>query len=338
MNAEKTQPAPRAETDSAKLDPLMAKMKAIEGRGIERARQQRTQAAQESLSLSLEAKTEGPPPSAAAPNAPAQEKRGKTNFPIFPTAVRAVVNEIASSALFAAIQGKDRKMVKDMPIAAMGESKMFFTGELLNQDDHDVFMQLVSIASARPAGEYVTVSAHSLLKALGRDTGGKQHKQLDAEIKRLKHAGVEIKTARYTYIGSLIHDAFKDEKTSHWGYRLNENLVPLYGASCYTLIDWEQRKQLKGKDLARWLQLEIARHFVPFPVKIATLWQRSGSKAKELYKFRQLLKNALEVLKAEGHIVAWRIDESDLLHIDRGAALTASQRRHLTHQPPRPEV
>lgn len=329
MNAEKTQPAPRAETDSAKLDPLMAKMKAIEGRGIERARQQRTQAAQESLSLSLEAKTEGPPPSAAAPNAPAQEKRGKTNFPIFPTAVRAVVNEIASSALFAAIQGKARTNLNDEPIAATGETRMFFSGEQLNQDDHDVFMLLVSIASTKPAGEYVTVSAHSLLKALGRGTSGKEHKQLDGEIKRMTKATVEIKGNRYTYIGHLIHDAVKHEVSGHWVYRLNENLVPLYGASCYTLIDWEKRKRLKGKDIARWLQLEIARHAVPFPIKVETLRQRCGSKAKELFHFRAALKKALDELQSEGHIAAWRIDENDLVHVDRGAALTAAQRRSL---------
>jgi len=272
---------------------------------------------------------EGPPPSSAAPAASGEKKDKLNNLPIIPTSTRAVVNDIASSALFAAIQGKDRKLVKDMPVAATGETQMFFTGELLNQDDHDVFMQLVYLASAEPLGAYVTVTGYSLLKALGRGTSGKEHKQLDAEIKRLKNAGIEIKTANYTYIGSLIHDAFKHEVSGQWGYRLNEKLVSLYGASGYTLIDWEQRKRLKGKDIARWLQLEIARHAVPFPIKVETLRGLCGSTTKELWKFRQLLKVALEALKAEGHIAAWLIDENDLVHVDRGAALTASQRRRL---------
>lgn len=286
------------------------------------------------------AATEGPqaparePPKPEAPGREARPatapKRGIiTNFPIIPASTRAVVNEIASSALFAAIQGKDRKLVKDMPVAATGETQVFFTGELLNQDDHDVFMLLVCLASTKPAGEYVVVSAHSLLKALGRKTGGTAHKQLDAEIKRLTHAGVEIKTRGYTYIGHLIHDAVKHEETKNWIYALNEKLVTLYGASGYTLIDWEQRKRLRGKDLARWLQLEIARHTVPFPVKVETLRRLSGSTAKELYHFRATLKKALNELQAEGHIAAWLIDENDLLHVDRGAALTASQRRSL---------
>ena len=297
-------------------------------KNAQRAREQRQAAA-----------TATEPPTPAAPErearavrpwaAPAPKRDIITSFPVIPATTRAVVNEIASSALFAAIQGKDRKLVKDMPVTARGETQMFFTGELLNQDDHDVFMQLVYLASAEPLGAYVTVSAHSLLKALGRGTSGKEHQQLDAEIKRLTEATVVIKNHRATYIGHLIHDALKHEVSGQWGYRLNEKLVSLYGASCYTLIDWEQRKRLKGKDLARWLQLEIARHAVPFPLKVETLRGLSGSTAKELYHFRATLKAALAVLQADNHIAAWWIDESDLVHIDRGAALTASQRRGL---------
>lgn len=276
------------------------------------------------------------PQRATGADIPAQEKQRKiVNLPIIPTTARAVVNEIASSALFAAIQGKDRTILNDEPIAATGDTQIFFSGEQLNQDDHDAFMLLVFLASTKPAGEYVTVSAYSLLKALGRDTGGKQHQQIDAEIKRLTKATVEIRNNRFTYIGHLIHDAVKHEETKHWIYALNEKLVTLYSTSCYTLIDWEQRKRLKGKDLARWLQLEIARHAAPFPIKVETLQERCGSQAKELRVFRQSLKQALVALQAEGHIAAWFIDENDLVHIDRGAALTASQRRSLALPKPR---
>lgn len=249
-------------------------------------------------------------------------------FPAIPTETRPVVNEIASSALFAAIQGKDRQWLRDEAIASTSDTVVRFTGEQFNQDDHDVFMQLVSVGSKYPAGEYVTATAHSLLKALGRGTGKSQHDQLEAEIKRLKSATFEIKTRRLTYFGNLIHDAKKDEKSGHWTFRLNENLMPFYGVDGYTLIDWEQRKQLKG-DLARWLQLEIARHAKPFPVKVETLHRLSGSRNKELRDFRRKLKSALDTLKTAGHIKEWRIDETDLVHVARGEAITDSQRRSL---------
>ena len=256
-------------------------------------------------------------------------------FPTFPTETRPIVNEIARSALFSAIQSKNRQMLKDAPVAVSGDGKILFTGEQLNQDDHDVFMQLISLGNTKPAGEYIVTTGHSLLKALGRGTGKSQHDQLEAEIKRLVDGSVSIKVKRFTYFGHLIHDAKKDEESGHWVFRLNENLLPLFGVNCFTLIDWQQRKQLKG-DLACWFQLYLATHAEPFPVKVETLHRLSGSRAKELFKFRQTLRKALDTLQAAGHITAWHIEpETDLVHVDRGAAITDSQQRHLTKPRPR---
>ena len=39
---------------------------------------------------------------------------------------------------------------------------------------------------------------------------------------------------------------------------------------------------------------------------------------------------ALDRLKAIGTIASWQIDADDLVIVDRGNAITASQRRHLT--------
>ena len=103
-------------------------------------------------------------------------------------------------------------------------------------------------------------------------------------------------------------------------------LQALYGASTYTLLDWEQRKQLRGKESARWLHLYLATHAAPFPVKVATLQALSGSRTTALRKFRQMLRRALMDLQGIAAIVAWEIDESDLVHVDRGVAVTASQR------------
>lgn len=196
---------------------------------IEQARQsQRAKQERETASSAEqgEAKRDENPQQLTAPKGqPKQEKKSKIlNLPLIPTTTRAVVNEIASSALFAAIQGKDRKLLNDELIAAKGDTVMYFSGEQLNQDDHDVFIQLVYLASAKQPGEYIVISAHSLLKMLGRDTGGKQHKQLDAEIERLTKATVKIKGNQFTYIGHLVHDSLKHEETKQWVYVLNEKL------------------------------------------------------------------------------------------------------------------
>ena len=82
----------------------------------------------------------------------------------------------------------------------------------------------------------------------------------------------------------------------HWIYRLDPDLRALYGDMTHTLIDWDQRLALKGKDLARWLQLYIASHAKPYPVKVATLRDLSGSRTKALKNFRGKLRLALDDL------------------------------------------
>jgi hypothetical protein len=251
-------------------------------------------------------------------------------LPIFPQETRPTVNALARSALFAAIQGKDRQKLWNEKIASAEGVEIFFTGEQFNQDDHDTFMQLVVMANQQSLGDYVVVPAHAILKALGRPTGGSNHKQLAAEIERLVFSGVKIKTQQYEYFGHLIDDAIQDKESRYWCLKLNANLKPLYSQTAYTLIDWEQRKLLKGKDLARWLHTEIVTHADPFPRSVAYLHEKSGSKAKSLRHFREKLRKALNDLKELGIIIAWELDAADLVHIDRGETITASQQRHLS--------
>ena len=177
------------------------------------------------------------------------------------------------------------------------------------------------------------VPAYGILQALGRQIGGKQYRELRAEIARLAAAMVIIRnteTKREVFGHHLIAKAEQDEKSRHWIYRLDPDLRALYGDMTHTLIDWDQRLALKGKDLARWLQLYIASHAKPYPVKVATLRDLSGSRTKALKNFRGKLRLALDDLVDNDDIQRWEIQmPQDLLFVDRGAAISASQRRHL---------
>jgi len=259
-------------------------------------------------------------------------------FPLFPDDTRPVSNDVARSALFSCVQGKDRDTVKDALIATVDGVAIRFTGERFNQDDHDVLMQLVHMAAHKPLGEYVTIPANAVLKALGRGTGKSQHDQLRADITRLIAATVSLKNTRtrVEYIGHLVEKAVQDEESRYWIFKLNPDVRALYNSANHTLIDWEQRKNLKGKDLARWLQLYIASHAAPFPVKVAKPREWSGSKAAELFKFRQGLRVALQDLVENGDLAGWTIDPAtDLVAVRRGEAITDSQRRHLAKPKPR---
>ena len=264
------------------------------------------------------------------------ERAKRLRLPVIPQETRPAVNDLARSSLFAAVQGKDRQRFVDEKLAVSGETQLSFTGEQLNQDDHDLLMQLVFLASQHPIGETVTVSAHSILKALGRCTGKSQHDQLRGEFKRLVEGTVNLQTPKIEYFGHLVDDARQHKESRLWGYRVNPLMGLLFSQDSYTLIDWEQRKALKGKDLARWLQLQLATHAQPFPMKVETIRRLSGSRTKELYAFRQNLKAALDDLKTRGIIAAWHIDENDKAHVDRGDATSASQQRHLIRNAPKP--
>ena len=273
---------------------------------------------------------------ADAPPAPAPEQPSTAKilqFPLFPDATRPVSNDMARSALFSCVQGKDRRFIKDTLLATVADKEIRFTGEQLNQDDHDLLMQMVFMAQHKPLGSWVMVPAYGMLQALGRQIGGKQYRELRADIARLTAAMVIIRhteTKREVFGHHFLAKAEQDEQTRHWMYRLDPDLRALYGDMTHTLIDWDQRLALKGKDLARWLQLYIASHAKPYPVKVATLRDLSGSRAKALKNFRGKLRLALDDLVNNDDIERWEIQmPQDLLFVDRGATISASQRRHL---------
>ena len=136
MNAKPTKPAAQAEANntSAGTDPLLAKMKAIEARAIERSRRRREQAAQESLPLSPEAL----PPQPSLANV--------VMLPIWPDAVRAVPNGFLRSALFGTIRRGARRYMKRERIAALEGIEIYYTGERLDQGDLDVWEMILHIA------------------------------------------------------------------------------------------------------------------------------------------------------------------------------------------------
>src|SRR6266516_3661600 len=117
-------------------------------------------------------------------------------FPLCPEATRPVSNDMARSALFSCIQGKDRRFIKDALMATVNGVEIRFTGEQLNQDDHDLLMQLIFMAHKRPIGAWITVPAYAILKALGRKVSGKQYRELRADISRLAAGTVSIRNAR----------------------------------------------------------------------------------------------------------------------------------------------
>jgi len=248
-------------------------------------------------------------------------------FPLpFGENTRAVSNPMARCALFAAV--KEREHFKDyVVVGIVNGMKVEFAGEQLNQDDHDTLLQLVKMALHKPFGEDIYQAVNAVLSGLGRHTQQEQRAQLFEQISRLVRGTLRITPPNADrYEGHLLDDATtpEDQKIQprlrrHLSYRLNPKFAVFYNSAAYTLFDWQERVKLKGRgsELAKWLHLWIIGNAEQYAHKVETIRQLCGSRVKELYKFRQLLRQALDLLKEAGIILSWSIDAADLVHIER---------------------
>lgn len=251
-----------------------------------------------------------------------RETTQNIQLPLWPEPKRGTPNSFIRSALFAAIQSKDRVFLKESTVASQKGITVKFTGEQLNQEDLSVWETLAHLGRQHPLGHVCEFAAHGLLKSLGLHTGLSQHKQLHSTIIRLTACAVEITHEGKTYFGPLVKSGIKDELTSHYRIELNRELIRLFGDNQWTALDWQQRQQLRGKHLAQALHAFYSSHRQPFPIKLDTLRGYVGSKNQQKAGFKVKLRGALDELVRIGFLTGFRID-GDVVTVDRAiAALT----------------
>lgn len=234
----------------------------------------------------------------------AQKRRTKESIqlPICFDDKRATPNSFIRSALFSAVQAKDRTFLNGIDIESQDGITVNFKGEQLNQDDLTLWMALIHLTKGKPLGSVVTLSAHSILKAIDLSTGGDQHKQLHEGIRRLNGSSVQITHLKKKYIGTLIKEAFQDEETGHYAIVLNPNLIQLFGDTQWTAVDWQQRLVLRRKPLAQALHAYFSSHKNPFPVTLEFLRKLTGSRNTQPASFKRQCRIALESLVAIGFL------------------------------------
>ena len=230
---------------------------------------------------------------------------------------RGAPNSFLRSALFAAIQSKDRRMIQDEILASQDGITVKYTGIQLNQIDLDVWEAIVHKARDQPLGAHCVFSAHELLKVLGLPTGNSQHKSLHRTIMRLIACAVEITHNNKSYAGSLIKSSMKDEISKHYGIELNKELINLFGENQWTALYWEQRKKLYKQPLAQSLHAFYSSHRKPFSLKLKTIHGYSGSQNKDIHGFKRDVRKALTRLVEIGFLSSFRIDEDMMVHVER---------------------
>lgn len=257
-------------------------------------------------------------------------------LPLWPEPVRAVPNGFLRSALFGAIAKGKRRYIDGEQLAALDGVEIRYTGQRLDQGDLDVWESVLHAVRLQEMGSQCRLTSYALLKLMGLTDTGKNRATLHKRITRLVASALTVKQGRYSYIGSLIAGAAKDEDTQEWVIELDPRLRPLFAADQFTQIEWAVRHELNGQQLAQWLHGFYASHAKPFPMKVETLHRLCGSGA-ELRRYRQTLGDALAAVEAasaaHGEGFGFEI-RGDLVHVEKRAS--GPQRRHLAKKAAKP--
>lgn len=278
-----------------------------------------------------------PAPAPCLPVVPPQEQQAQQEewpfLPICPDSVRPVPNRFLRSALFGSPAKGRRTYLKEEPIAAVDGVSISYTGERLDQGDLDVWQSLVHSVKDQKVGTPCRITTYSLLKLMGITDNGKNRATLCQRIKRLVANALTIKTERYSYFGSLIYDAYKEEKTQEWVIQINPKMLQLFNSDQFTMIDWSVRRDLHGKPLAQWLHGFYSTHAKPYPYRVETLLKMSGSENSDRHSGKQKLVKALLALAAascdRGQPFRFEIT-GGLVQVQKSGS--DSQRRHIANR------
>lgn len=229
-------------------------------------------------------------------------------LPPWSDSFRGVPNSILRSALFAAIQGKNRKNMFRESLASLDGIKIKFSGQQLDQSDMDVWETMVHFCREQNVGSRIRFSAYSALKSMQRDTGKAQHEWLYNSFVRLSGAALEIELkGNKSFFGAMLK-GIKDDVTNEYHIELDPLILALYSTNDWTKIQWEKRVLLKRKPLALWLHSFYSSHsFSPYPIKLETIMHLCGSTNKSPSDFKRKLEAALSDMEKAGCIEKWQI-------------------------------
>lgn len=225
-------------------------------------------------------------------------------------------NVILRSALFGIVKKGNRKYEKNVLKATFNGYTVKYSGEQLDQSDLDVWLECLQRCQSTPLGKVVKFTPNDFLISIGRSNGKSDYVWLNESLWRLRVNDVEISDGRYTYMGSLIFEQYRDEETTESCLILNPKIVVCFDDSGWTGITKSVRLQLKGKPLTQWIHGFYSSHSKPVPIKVETIRELSGSSIKELRMFRYRLKNALYELAS---VTGWNcyIDDADKVIISK---------------------
>jgi hypothetical protein len=251
-------------------------------------------------------------------------------YPQWGEGMSAIMNALARSAAFSPVPKGGRDEFIKEKIASQGGYNITLTGERLDEADRDIYLSITKLYSGITPGLSCSVHTKTLLNSIKRSYGSPNREWLFNALRRLGRLQIEIdfKTPRISgfYVGNIFNIIAiadnDDEEKGMISFSIPPEFIKYFWKD-YTKIPMEKRLALKGpgSQLAKWLHSYIHSHRNPFPVKVETLKDLSGSKVNLLNTFRAQLKQSLKLLVENKDILSWEIDAStDIVRINRDNA------------------
>lgn len=232
------------------------------------------------------------------------------------------------SAVFGMVKRGKRRLVGDEKLSSNADFDIYFTGYEVDQNDLSTFMAVCDMYREEPKKvEYgvLRCKMHGIIKRLGLKDNSKIRKIVADRLERLTKAHVTVISGPRRVAGTVLSTFGIDEKTGDTIIRPNVELQSLFLGQEWQLMNREVRLALGSNQLAMWLHAFYSSHKPPiYRYKVETLKELCRSQAKELRRFKFMLKEALAFWqKNDPRLVYWEIDEEDCVVIDMGSGAIA---------------
>lgn len=211
-------------------------------------------------------------------------------------------NCLVRSGLFSISKASGNILLKRKKIPSAAGIGIVYTGPVLVQSDFDVWYGLLSLSKSRHEQDVVEFGTKPLLVMLGRSTGKSDREWLKTSIAKLSATTIEVTFGDLTYGGSLVDKFVRNETTGRYVVKLNKELARLFAPNAWSVINFEDRSRLRYKPLAQWLHAFYSTHRNPLDYGVEKIMHICGSESKEVFDFRQRLRDAL---KAVSEVTGW---------------------------------
>lgn len=243
-------------------------------------------------------------------------------LPHVPEGKRIIPNDMIRSSLFnISNHNCKREYLKERKLYSFQSTEITYTGEELRQDDEDIWLQLIYLAS-NARSEKVECRPYTFLKHIKWPQRTQYRDKLKDCLTRMSATTIKIYNTDFQQgIGFSLVRKFEwndsGESLKEWKIWLEPEVVKLFQAigRMYTKVHWDQRMKLKP--LAKWLHAFYSSHAEPQAIFILKLLQLSGSKTKNLKHFKEILRAALIELIKVGFLEHADIDQRNYLHVIR---------------------